>query len=188
MKIGITGGVGSGKSTVSRILESMGYRVFYSDLEAKKIIQTDSEVREEIVHLLGENAFVDGVYNVPFVANQVFTNPSLKDGLNAIVHPRVRQAFHQLEANSGKVFNEAAILFETGLYQQMDYTILVVSPLEMRLQRTMKRDSIGKEEVELRMNNQWSDEKKEKLASFVVYNDEVQALIPQVNRLLTQLI
>lgn len=187
MRIGITGGVGSGKSTVSRILESIGYEVFYSDLEAKKIIHTDLQVRQEIIDLLGEEAFVDKVYNIPFVSSKIFQNEDLKNGLNAIVHPRVRAAFERFEKQHTLVFNEAAIMYETGLYRQMDATILIVSPLELRLKRTMSRDNSTREQVEMRIRNQWSDEQKMAFADYILENNEEKALLPQINQILDEL-
>lgn len=187
MKIGITGGVGSGKSTVSRILESMGFKVFYSDFEAKKIIQFDLQVRKEITELLGQEAFVDGHYNVPYVSQCIFNDKELKKSLNEIVHPRVRNSFDTLVKQHSLVFNEAAIMFETGLYLQMDHTVLVVCPLELRIERTMKRDGLSREQVEMRIQNQWSDEEKRKLTTLVIQNDEETALIPQIQHVLKQL-
>lgn len=180
--IGITGGIGSGKSIIGHILSTMGYPVYYSDQEAKWLMDNDPELRKELIAVFGEKAYINNELNRPFLAEKIFTSPELKEKINQIVHPRVRQRFKDfvVNANSPLVFNEAAILFETGGYKDFDATILVVADKETRIQRVMKRDKISREQVEARMNNQWTDEQKLKLASHVIYNNDGDLLVPQI--------
>jgi dephospho-CoA kinase len=191
-KIGVTGGIGSGKSTVARVLETMGYPVFYSDKSAKDIMNSHPEVREELIQLFGLASFLDdgtGDLNRPYLAEIIFKNPKAIQQINSIVHPRVRNSFELFsEKNEGiPVFNEAAILFETGAYKTFDATILVTCPLETRIQRVMQRDKLPREAVEARMNNQWTDEQKLPLATFVIENADNSKVLPQVLEVLTQL-
>lgn len=185
--IGITGGIGSGKSIVGRILTTMGYPVYYSDQEAKLVMNNDPELRKELIAVFGEEAYLNNELNRPFLAEKIFTSPELKEEINRIVHPRVRKRFTDFvaEAESPFVFNEAAILFETGGYKDFDATMLVVADKETRIRRVMERDNISKEQVEARMNNQWSDEQKLKLTNLVIRNNETDLLVPQVLELLS---
>lgn len=184
--IGITGGIGSGKSIISQILTNLGYDVFYSDQEAKWVMNNDTELRKELIAVFGEEAYLDNELNRPFLAEKIFTSPELKEKINQIVHPIVRKRFSDFVANSSSqfVFNEAAILFETGGYKDFDATILVVADKETRIQRVMQRDNITRDQVEVRMNNQWSDEQKLKLANHVIYNNDIDLLVPQVLKIL----
>jgi dephospho-CoA kinase len=180
--IGITGGIGSGKSIIGLILSTMGYPVYYSDQEAKWVMNKDPELRKELIAVFGEKTYENNELNRPFLAEKIFTSPHLKDKINELVHPKVRKRFADFVAKqtSPFVFNEAAILFETGGYKDFDATILVVADKETRIQRVMERDNITKEQVEARMNNQWTDEQKLKLANFVIHNNETDLLVPQV--------
>lgn len=184
--IGITGGIGSGKSIIGHILSTMGYPVYYSDQEAKWVMNNDPELQKELIAVFGEEAYLNNELNRPFLAEKIFTSPELKEKINKIVHPRVRKSFSDFVANTNApfVFNEAAILFETGGYKDFDATILVLADKETRIQRVMQRDNISREQVEARMNNQWSDEQKLKLANHVIYNNDGDLLVPQVNGVL----
>ena len=157
--IGITGGIGSGKSIIGHILTTMGYPVYYSDQEAKWVMNNDPELRKDLIAVFGEEAYLNNELNRPFLAEKIFTSPELKEKINQIVHPKVRKRFSDFVANSSSpvVFNEAAILFETGGFKDFDATILVIADKETRIQRVMQRDTITREQVEARMNNQWSD-------------------------------
>lgn len=190
ISVGITGGIGSGKTFVCEILEAMGYPVFYSDQVAKEIISSSSEAIAQIKNLFGENAYKGDELNRAYLAELIFNDPSLREKMNAIVHPLVRQAFEEWAGhqNSKLVFNEAAILFETGSYQNFDFTILVTAPKQLRIQRVQKRDDLSKEEIEKRMSAQWSDDKKRELANFVINNDEQEMLLPQINEILTSIL
>lgn len=180
--IGITGGIGSGKSIVCRIIGIMGYPVFNSDNEAKKILSQDPEVIDQIKSVFGDKAYVKGKPNRQYIASKIFNDNQLLNFINDVVHPKVKSAYEKW-TNSQKsrlVFNEAAILFETGSYQRYSYNILITSPLELRIQRIIKRDSISRKDVEERIKKQWPDEQKIPLADFLIRNDEVNLVIPQI--------
>ena len=167
---------------VCQIIQSMGYPVFYSDHEARIIIDTDQNVVASIKKLFGEEAYKNGHLNSAFIAEKVFQNDSLREQLNQIVHPKVRQRFDDWATSSDAkiVFSEAAILFETGAYKNYDHMVLVIAPHELKIKRVLKRDDTTKEQIESRMDAQWSDEKKIPLAQFVINNDEVEPLLPQI--------
>ena len=171
------------------MLTSLGYPVFYSDKEAKHLMTTSSEIRSKLIDLFGKQAYLNGELNRPFLAQQIFADKSKIQQMNNIVHPAVRNHFSNWAKNqkSELVFNEAAILFETGAYKNFDYTILVTADESLRISRVMKRDNISEGEVKERMSKQWSDDEKIKLASFVISNNENDLLIPQLNTILQQL-
>lgn len=185
-KIGITGGIGSGKSIVGKILSTMGFPIFYSDLEAKRIMTHDKKVVAEIKRIFGEEAYTNDDLNREFLAEKIFNQPELKNKINAIVHPAVRQAFDDFAQSQHNtlVFNEAAILFETGGYKSFDATILVVADEELRIKRVMQRDNVPLQSVKERMKNQWTDEKKKPLADFIIENNEDRLLVPQVEKII----
>jgi dephospho-CoA kinase len=188
-KIGVTGGIASGKSLVSRVLKELGYPVFYSDQRAKELLRTSKELKQQLTDLFGPEAYKDGYLNTAYIASLVFRQPELLEKMNAIVHPAVRQAFSEWcdEQASTIVFNEAAILFETGAYANYDATILVTAPLETRINRAMLRDHSSREEVIQRMDRQWSDEKKMPLASFMIVNDDRTPVVRQIEQVLATL-
>ena len=187
-KIGITGGIGSGKSVVGQILEAMHFPVYYSDQQSKILVDTDLVIREELIKLLGTEVYLDGKLNRPFLSHQLFSNDELRLKINQIIHPKVREAFTNWvsKQSSNLVFNEAAILFETGAYKSMDYNILVTAPLELKIERVLKRDNITINEIQDRISKQWSDEDKIPLADFVIVNDEVKPLLKQVEAILKE--
>lgn len=189
MKIGITGGIGSGKSIIGKILSIKGFPVFYSDLEAKRIMLHDKKVVAEIKQIFGDEAYLDNDINRSFLADKIFNQPELKNKVNAIVHPAVRQAFEDFAKNHQNtlVFNEAAILFETGGYKNFDSTILVIADEDLRLKRVMDRDNASMKSVKERMKNQWSDKKKADLADFIIENNENSLLVPQVEKIISKL-
>ncbi len=188
-KIGITGGIGSGKSVVGQILEAMHFPVYYSDQQSKILVDTDLVIREELIKLLGTEVYLDGKLNRPFLTQQLFSNDELRLKINQIIHPKVREAFTNWvsKQSSNLVFNEAAILFETGAYKSMDYNILVTAPLELKIARVLKRDNITINEIQERISKQWSDGEKIPLADFVIVNDEVKPLLKQVEAVLNAL-
>lgn len=181
-KIGIVGGIGSGKSVVGRILEAMNYPVYYSDRQSKDLVDSDPEIRKELEKLIGTEVYLNGKLDRPFLAEKIFRDEALLQKVNAIIHPKVRThfAFWAENQNSPLVFNEAAILFETGAYKLMDANILVTAPLELKIKRVMLRDKITKEQVIERMSKQWTDEQKVPLADYVLVNDDVQPLLTQI--------
>jgi dephospho-CoA kinase len=189
-KIGVTGGIGSGKSLVCKHIEQLGYSVFYSDKEAKKIITYDSEVKEKIVALFGKAAYDGAELNKSHIANNAFENPELLNKLNAIIHPAVRKAFETFvisNCSQRLVFNEAAILFETGAYENFDFNILVVAPKDLRISRVMERDNLDEKQVISRMKNQWEDEDKIPMADYVIYNSRNMELGAEIKKIISAL-
>lgn len=188
-RIGITGGIGAGKSTVSKIIETMGFPVFNSDIEAKSILDNHPEVKNELIALFGISQYCEIANDRKKMAALIFKDPSLRQKVNQIIHPRVRFAFDEFLQNSTSelVFNEAAILFETGAYTQFDATILITTPKEIRMQRLLKRDNATVEEIEARINAQWSDDKKRELADYEIKNDEKQPLIIQIEKVISEI-
>jgi dephospho-CoA kinase len=182
--IGITGGIGSGKSTVCRVFHSLGIPVFNADDEAKDLYN-DMEVKKNVMALLGKEAYVNDLLDRAFVASKVFSTDMLLKGLNAIIHPAVQQRFEKWCSiqRSVYVLKEAAILFEAGSDKGTDAVIMVSAPRTLRIKRVMQRDGVTEEQVERRMKNQWSDEEKIKRSAYIIYNDEEQLVLPQVLKL-----
>ena len=186
LKIGITGGIGSGKSYVCQILEKMGYAIFYSDLEAKKLMIQNKELIQQIKNIIGEHAYLDNELNKPIIRNFLFQNEVNKEKLNAIIHPFVYQEFEKWTNTIQKeiVFNESALLFETNSYKRFNKTILVTAPEEIRIERLIKRDSLNIEEIKKRFNAQLNDSIKSKKADYIIENDDKKLIIPQINKML----
>jgi len=185
-KVGITGGIGSGKSLICKILEQSNYPIYYSDNRAKELIASNKDVQQEIVDLLGENAFVKGEYNRRFVAEQVFSNSKLLDGLNSIIRPRMEEDFTSFtkENTSKIIFKESALLFDTDEYKKLDATIYISSPKALRIERTLKRDTFRtKEEVENIIDKQIPESKAVLLADYIIVNDEVESVLEQINEI-----
>ena len=184
--IGITGGIGSGKSMVCKVFSTLGYRIYDADVQAKQLIHDSLKLRTQIIAVFGEEAYLSGVYNRPFIASKVFQHPELLQALNEIVHPATRQNFLEWIAETPEsyprkaVIKEAAILFESGAYKDVDFVISVYAPKSTRIQRVIQRDNIPVEAVLKRMNNQWTERKKIQKADAIIYNDGHHALIPQV--------
>jgi dephospho-CoA kinase len=191
IKVGITGGIGSGKTFVCQILESMSYPEFYSDKEAKSILVNDLNVKSQIIKLFGNEAYLENdSLNREFLASKIFNDKELLIQMNAIVHPAVRTYFDNWVKNqkASIVFNEAAIIFEIGNDKYYDNVILVAASKETKIKRIQKRDNSSKEDIEKRMKNQWSDDRKIKLADFIINNDNNVMLLPQLNKVLDKLI
>jgi dephospho-CoA kinase len=154
--IGITGGIGAGKSTVAKIFESLGYPVFYSDAVAKQLMHTDPLLKQALIESFGEKTFLNGNLNRSFLAEIIMNDGEAKEKISSLVHPRVRESFDEFASdNSSKqlIFNEAAILFETGSYKSFDAVILVTAPEDVRIARVRQRDSATVEQVKDRMKN-----------------------------------
>jgi dephospho-CoA kinase len=186
LKVGITGGIGSGKTTVCKIFELLGIPVFYADQAAKELMQHDEGLKLKLRKKFGTDTYhPDGSINRTYLANIVFKDEAQLEALNAIVHPAVFSAFDQwLSKQSAKyVVKEAALLFESGSHQLCDFNVLVQAPEEIRIERVMKRDQITKEQVMGRIAQQMSDEEKSKLADHLLMNDEKELLIPQIMNL-----
>lgn len=170
--VGLTGGIGSGKTTVAKFFEALGVPIYIADDEARKIMETSIPVRDEIKSLLGEETYRAGKPNRALIASKVFKNGKLLQALNKIVHPRVREHFEAWaqRQDAPYVIYEAAVLFENGGEKNCDHTILVTAPKETRIERLLKRDRSTQKEIEARMAAQWSDERKSSLADFQIEN------------------
>jgi len=185
-QVGLTGGIGSGKTLVCKVLEKLGVGVYYADEEARKLMNVDSGLRKQIEGLFGKEAYQDGELNRELLARKVFGDPALLAKLNALVHPVVRQHYSgwvDLQANVPYLVEEAAILFESGSDRYMDLTVLVYADEEERIQRVMRRDGADREEVLRRMKTQLSEEKKKELTDYIIYNDGKEMLLPQIIKL-----
>lgn len=185
MRVGLTGGIGSGKSTVAQALRQLGIPVYDSDRRARELMEADPRLREGIQDLLGPGAYEGEGLNRPFIASRVFADPALLDALNALVHPVVRADFESWAARQAApyVVQEAAILFENGGYRELDRMVLVTAPEEERIRRVMRRDGVSREAVRLRMRNQWGDAEKIPLADFVIRNTELQQTLRETRKL-----
>jgi dephospho-CoA kinase len=170
--VGLTGGIGSGKSEVSQVFKNKGIPVYDSDSRAKILMNTHDDIKRKVIESFGDQSYSEGSLNRVFLASVVFSNPSQLAQLNAIIHPFVRSEFHQwvLQQTSSYVIQEAAILFETGFYKQCDRMILVTAPKEIRIQRVVERDAVKPSAVLSRIQQQWEDSKKIDLADFVIQN------------------
>ena len=187
--VGITGGIGSGKSTVCDILQAMNYPVYNSDQRAKDLMESDPQIRQSLIDAFGEKVFDNGILNRPHLAKIIFNDPIKRDQINAIIHPAVRADFQNWskQQTTAIVFQESALLFETGGYQLLDFNVLVVAPIEDRIQRVLKRDQTDLEAIQLRMNNQLADEEKIPLADFIIENGQHSVVLPQILLLLEKL-
>ncbi|WP_430404508.1 dephospho-CoA kinase [Fluviicola sp.] len=187
--IGITGGIGSGKSIVSKILQLMGYPVYSSDQRAKDLMTEDQSIVAGLKNLFGEEAYTNSTLNRPYIANRIFQDDSKRIAMNNLVHPAVRADFKNWIENqkSPIVFQESALLFETGNYKSFDGIILVTAPEKVRMQRVKERDQLTDEQVQSRFNAQLSEEEKMKLTDYIISNDGNQLLVPQILDLLKKL-
>lgn len=189
-KIGLTGGIGSGKTTIAHMLEAMSYPVYYSDLRSKELCDHNEGTRSQLILLCGDKAYEDGQLNRPYLSECIFSNPELRLKVNEIIHPVVRKDFEDwtLKQTSPLIFNEAAILFETGAYQQFDAVVLVCAPTSQRIERVMFRDLSTKSSVEQRIQSQWTDEQKRTLTNLCIENDGSHPLLIQVEDILQRLL
>ncbi len=186
LKVGITGGIGSGKTTICQFFELLGIPVFYADTVAKQAMQEDEILVEAIKLAFGHESYLpDNVLNRKYLASKVFSDEKELARLNSLVHPAVFRAFDKWvdQQTSPYVLKEAALLFESGSYKDCNYSVLLRSPLDLRIERVMRRDHINKEEVLRRIAKQWPEREKEKLANFFIDNDENQFVIPQILQL-----
>jgi dephospho-CoA kinase len=183
LKIGLTGNIGSGKSTVAGIFKILGIAVYHADTEAKKFLQQQIVIEQLIVQF-GDKILTEDIIDRAKLAQLVFNDKRALDFLNQLIHPLVKTDFEQwmasLEAKSPYVVQEAAILFESSFEKYVDKTILVTAPLHLRMNRVMERDHISAAMFMQREANQWTEDKKTELASFVIVNDDTKLLIPQL--------
>lgn len=190
IKIAITGGIGSGKSYVSHLLEDMNIPVYNADNEAKRLTVSDEGIRRELVALLGEEVYKEGALNRPLLASYLFSDPAHAAQINAVIHPRVRKDFaawaERLEGCEVAGM-ESAILYEASFEDTVDAVVMVYAPVDLRVQRAIYRDGASEEQVRARIAAQMDDDEKCRRADFTVVNDGVQPLIPQLNAIIEQL-
>jgi dephospho-CoA kinase len=182
IRIGITGGIGSGKSVVSSLLTVYSIPVYLADIEGRRLSNESPVIRKKLVDLFGKEIYVDGRLDRQKLASFVFGNEKLMEKVNRIIHPVVSKDFKNWMKNreTGRCALESAILFESGFNRNMDVVLMVYAPVDLRLTRVMKRDGLSEAEVMKRMNRQMSDVLKRERSDYVIVNDEKQALIPQI--------
>lgn len=183
IKIGITGGIGSGKSVVATLLRLYGIPVYIADEESKRLTNSSPVIRRALVDLVGEAVYdADGKLDKPRLANFIFGQPEHLARVNAIIHPEVNRDFLDWSERQEKAFCaiESAILFESGFDRIVDVKLMVLAPLEIRLERAIARDHASREALERRIKSQMADEEKASRSDYVIHNDDCQALIPQV--------
>ncbi|MES2418732.1 MAG: dephospho-CoA kinase [Bacteroidota bacterium] len=185
LKIGITGGIGSGKTTICKVFETLGIPVFNADTEAKLLMINDPILIEGIKQTFGLKSYhEDGTLNNKHIAGIVFNQSAALDKLNALVHPAVFNAFEtwtkKIPASVPYVLKEAALLFESGSYRLCDKNILVTAPMALKLARVMERDKVSEAQVKARMDKQFTDEQKSKFADYFISNDEESSVLLQV--------
>jgi dephospho-CoA kinase len=194
IKVGITGNIGSGKSTIAKLFALLGTPVYNADSRAKAIMVEDTELKNELVKVFGnETYFADGQLNRTYLSQQVFNNPNQLKILNSIVHPGVFRDFNfwlnqYKAAQIPYILKEAALLIESGSYKELDYLILVQADEEIRLQRSIARDAASAEAILARMKNQMPQENKVPFAQFFIQNNYNDLLIPQVLKIHNELI
>ena len=182
VRVGLTGGIGSGKSTVAQIFEVLGVPVYYADIAAKRLMNEDAELRSAITTIFGKQAYANNILDRRYISSIVFSDPAKLELLNSIVHPATKkdgQAWMQ-QQTSPYAIHEAALIFEATVSERLDRVIGVSSPMELRIKRAMERDKVNRDEVLKRMDQQLDEEIKMSKCDFVLFNDEKQLLITQV--------
>ena len=183
--VGLTGGIGSGKTTVSQMFKSLGIPVYNSDEEAKALMQSSEVLKQELIELLGDSCYQNGQLNRSFIASKVFSDKALLEKINAIVHPKVASHFEAWfsKQNAPYVIKEVAILFETKSQQFFDFILTVTAPVESRIQRVMHRDNKSKSEVEFVIKNQLAESEKINQSHFVIYNNIISETKQKVHEI-----
>lgn len=183
--VGLTGGIGSGKTTVAGFFKNLNIPVYIADEAGKRLMETSAEIRKKIISLFGNEAYEETKPNRKFIASKVFNDAGLLERLNQVIHPAVEADFSAWvkEQLAAYVIYEAAILFETGSYKKCDLNILVTAPQNLKIERLQERDHSSASEIKQRMDNQWSDEKKAPLADFIIKNVELEQTRLQVEHI-----
>ena len=189
--MGITGGIGSGKTLVCSVLEKFGVPVYYADEEARRLMTTRPELIRQIKDLFGSAAYTGNTLNSYLISERVFNDDGMLNRLNEVVHPVVRKDFSawvKEQKEAPYVVEEAAILFESGSNRHLDETVLVFAPEDLRIKRVMQRDGVDEGSIRKRMKHQMDEEEKKKLADHILINDESTMLLPQIIRLHQQIV
>jgi dephospho-CoA kinase len=185
--IGLTGGIGSGKSTVSRILEVMEIPVYAADAESKRLVNASPHIREQLVGTFGSQLYENGELDKAMLASLIFGNKKNLLYVNSVIHPVVLEDFKnwtEWQTSFPLVVIESAILFDSGFDKTVDVTVNVSAPLEIRIRRIEKRDHVSRESIEARIDSQTPEETRNRLSDYIIYNDEIHPLLPQVENLL----
>lgn len=191
LKVGITGGIGSGKTYISNMFEKLGVPIYYSDTRAKELMNEDLQIKHKLIELFGADTYKNNKLDNIYLANIVFKQKEKLEQLNGVVHPAVALDYTKWckkHENYAYTIKEAALLFETGIYKELDKTILVHATKDIRTLRVMQRDKVSKQQVEARMNNQMDDFAKMDLADFILHNDgnnEVFKIVEKLHTLLS---
>ena len=188
--VGLTGGIGSGKTTVASMFAALGIPVYTSDDEAKRLMRTSSNLKRKLIDLFGEDAYVDGELNKPYIAQVIFNDTLYLNKMNALVHPAVAKDFKDWvrKQQAPYVIKEAAILFENEGYKQCDVMITVTAPKSLRIERLLNRDHTTVEKIEAIMKNQWTDAQKAERSHFVIENINRQSTQKQVYKIHQQIL
>lgn len=189
--IGLTGGIGSGKTTVAKMFSKLDIPIYIADNEAKILMQQSNVIKQKLVALFGDQAYLNGALNKPYIANVIFNNKDYLQKMNAIVHPEVTKHFKKWVAKQKTpyVIKEVAILFENGSYKTCDFIITVTAPLEVKIKRLLKRDKTSIDKIEAIMKNQWTDNEKIKHSHYIIKNEDlintkkqVLSIVRELNR------
>lgn len=184
LKVGLTGGIGSGKTTVAKIFQSIGIPVYNADNEAKRLMEEDDELVEAMKKTFGGGTYKLGILDRKYIANIIFNDEKALEKINALVHPAVQKDFHSRWAKEQKtpyIIEESALLFESDLFKSFDFVISVITPINERIERLLKRDKgITLKQIQARIKNQVSDEARKKKSDALLYNGAENLLLPQV--------
>ncbi len=189
-KIGITGGIGSGKTYVSSVFQSLGIPIFNADIQAKKIMTSSEKLIKLVKEEFGNDIYKDSDLNKEKLASIVFSNSDKLQKLNSLVHPIVKEEFNNWykKQTSPYVIKEAAILFESNSHIGLDAVICISAPLELRMKRLLNRDDCSEKEIKKRIENQISQEEKQKLSDYIIVNDEKELLLPKIIKIHKELL
>ena len=181
-RIGLTGNIGSGKTTVASCFEILGIAVFNADKQAKLLMNKDVNLKQSLIAEFGKEVYLDNELNRKYLSKLAFNDDLVLKRLNALVHPVVQEAFEKwsIQQSGAYVIKEAAILFESNTYQSLDAIICISCPEEIRLKRILKRDDLSEKDVRQRMSHQWAEEKKISLSDYVITNDDSSLVMPQI--------